>query len=164
MNTILLQGLERSEQNFVTKFNPVPYLACVVCGTSTYIYKLAMKQALERNFVTKFIEAPRLLHVHAQWITSNPVSGGAIGQSLKERFLSNLNKLFNKHCLERSKQNFVTKSNHALHLGWACTKLTCTCPHGDPLPGPRECCRSNYEGTFTIESYQAGQKAVAGNE
>ena len=84
------QALERSKQNFVTKFNHVTHLACC-------LYRL---------------------HVHAQWVSPSPVPGVAIGQGLEGSVLSNIGKLFTNQGLERSEQNFVTKFNHVTHLAW----------------------------------------------
>ena len=52
------------------------------------------------------------------WVTPSPVPGGAIGQSLEGGLLLNIRKSFLKQALERSKQNFVTKLNHATDLAW----------------------------------------------
>ena len=71
-------ALERSEQNFVTKFNHVTHLAW-----------------------------ESELHVHAQMVTPSLVPGCAIGQSLKGSVLLNIRKLFSKQPLERNEENFV---------------------------------------------------------
>ena len=59
-----------------------------------------------------------LQHVQAQWVTPSPVPGGTIDQSLEGGLLLNIRKLFTRQALERSEQNFVTKSNHVPHLAW----------------------------------------------
>ena len=59
-----------------------------------------------------------VLHVHAQWGTPSPVSGGAIGQSMEGGILLNMRKLFMMQAVERGEQNFVTKLNHVPHLAW----------------------------------------------
>ena len=70
------------------------------------------------------------MHVHAQWVTPSPVTGGAIGQSLEGGLLLNIRKLFTKQPLERSEQNFVTKFNHVTHFNWG---LYCmSMPNGLP--------------------------------
>ena len=107
-------------------------------GLLLNIRKLFMKQALERSeqkFCYKIKSCPTpclgsVLHVHAQWVTTSPVPGGAIGQSLKGSVLSNIRKLFTKQALEISEQNFVTKLNHEPHLAWG---LYCmSMPNGLP--------------------------------
>ena len=83
------QGLERSEQNFVTKFNHVTHLAWG-------LYYMSMPNGLPP--------------ARSQ--------GGAIGQSLEGSVLPNIRKFFTNQALEISEQNFVTKLNHVPHLAW----------------------------------------------
>ena len=59
-----------------------------------------------------------VLHDHAQWVTSSPVPGGAIGQSMEGGILLNMRKLFMMQAVERGEQNFVTILNHVPHLAW----------------------------------------------
>ena len=82
------QALERSEQNFVTKFNHVTHLAWD-------LYYMSIPNGYPK-----------------------PGPRGRIGQSLKGSVLLNIRKLFMKQALERSEQNFVTKFNHVTHLAW----------------------------------------------
>ena len=83
------QALERSKQNFVTKFNHVTHLAW----------------GLHCMYMPNELPPARS-------------QGGAIGQSLKGSVLSNIRKLFTHQALERSEQNFVTKFNHVTHFAW----------------------------------------------
>ena len=89
------QALERSEQNFVTKCNQVTHLAWG-------LYCMSLPNG----------------------VTTSPVPGGTIGQSLKGSVLSNIRKLFTKQALEISEQNFVTKLNHIPHLAWGLNCLS----------------------------------------
>ena len=83
------QALERSKQNFVTKFNCVPHLAWG-------LYCMSMPNG----------------------VPPARSQGGAIGQSLKGSVLSNIRKLFMNQALEISELNFVTKLNHVPQLAW----------------------------------------------
>ena len=75
------------------------------------------------------------------------VPGGAVCQSLNGCLLWNITMLNTKLPLEMSKQNFVTKLNHAPHLAWVC--IRCPCQMGYPQPGPRGHHRSKSGGKFS---------------
>ena len=72
---------------------------------------------------------------------------------------------------KKSKINVVTKFNEAHRLFGVCTTCQCTLdyrqsstyPMCDPQPGPKDPCRSKYEGIFTVEGCQAGHKGVIEN-
>ena len=78
-----------------------------------------------------------------------------------------IRKLVRNQAREKSKINVVTKFNEAHRLFGVCTTCQCTLGYHQsstyPQPGPKEPCRSKYEGIFTVEGCQAGHKGVIEN-